>query len=191
MLCQKILNHLTLVDRMAIPDQDDGTGYPMENLLKEGDHFCTCETMPIRTNTQTNSFAFWRDQQPSQQVKTLVMIDGSPLDRCLTPPRPGSFERRNKRKTAFIFLNEGSVQLATLFLSWVVPLSSTALQALRDCLKSHPIYILFYDPMGRVPDSRFVGHALYWRIHRQFVGTLVKLGYRKCVPFCFTTAYTQ
>jgi hypothetical protein len=32
--------------------------------------------MPIRTDTQANSFAFRRDQESSQQVETLVMIDG-------------------------------------------------------------------------------------------------------------------
>ena len=78
----------------------------------------------MRTDTQTNSLAFRRDQQCSQQVETLVMLDGRPLDRCLATPRPGPFERRNKRKTAFIFQNEGSAQLATLFLSSAVPLSS-------------------------------------------------------------------
>ncbi len=111
---------------MAIPDQNDVTGHPTENLLKEDNYLFACETMPIRTDTQTNSFAFRRDQQRSQQVETLVMIDGCPLNRCLTSPRPGPFERRNKGKTAFIFQNEGSAQLATLFLSLAVPLSSTA-----------------------------------------------------------------
>jgi hypothetical protein len=111
---------------MAIPDQNDVTGYPIENLLKEDDYLFTCETMPIRTDTQTNSFAFRRDQQRSQQVETLVMIDGCPLNRCLASPRPSSVKRRDKGKTAFIFQNEGSAQLATLFLSLAVPLSSTA-----------------------------------------------------------------
>src|SRR5215211_516502 len=126
MFCQKILNHFALVDRMAIPDHDQGTGHPIENLLKEGDHLFACQTMPIRTDTQTNSFAFRRDQQSSQQVETLVMVDGGLLDRCLTTPRPSPFKWRNQRKTAFILQNEGSAQLATLFLSWAVLLSSTA-----------------------------------------------------------------
>src|SRR5512141_2072498 len=126
MLCQKLLHHLALMDRMAIPDQNDGTRQPVENLLKEGDHFFTCQAMPIRTDTQTNSFAFRRDQQRSQQVETLVMVDGGLPDRCLTTSRPGPFERRNKGKTAFILQNEGSAQLATLFLYWVAPLSSIA-----------------------------------------------------------------
>src|SRR5215210_4542752 len=54
------------------------------------------------------------------------MVDGRPLDRCLTPPRPSPFERRNQRKPTFILQNEGSAQLATLFLSWAVLLSSIA-----------------------------------------------------------------
>ena len=126
MLCQKTLDHLTLVDGMAIPDQDDGTGHSIKNLSKESNYLFACQTMPVRTDTQTNSFAFRRDQQCSQQVETLVMIDGSLPDRGLATPRPGPFERRNQRKTAFIFQNEGSAQLATLFLSWAVPLSSIA-----------------------------------------------------------------
>ncbi len=124
--CQKFLNHFALVDRMAIPDQNDGTRHPVENLLKKGDHLCTSQTIPIRTDTQTNSFAFRRDQQSAQQVETLVMIDGGLPYRCLATSRPGPFEWRNKRKTAFIFQNEGRVQLATLFLYWAIPLSSTA-----------------------------------------------------------------
>jgi len=126
MLCQKILDHLALVDWVAIPDQDDRTGYSMKNLLKEDDHLFAGETMPVRADTQTNSFAFWRDQQCSQQAQTLVMINGGTLDRRLAPPRPAPFERRNQRKTTFLFQYEGSAQLATLFLSWAVPLSSIA-----------------------------------------------------------------
>src|SRR5829696_9037995 len=102
MLCQKLLHHLAFVNGMAIPNQDDGTGYPIENLLQEGDHLFTCQTMPIRTDTQTNSFTFRRDQQSSQQVEALVMINGGLLDRCLTTPRPSPFKWRNQRKTAFI-----------------------------------------------------------------------------------------
>ena len=123
---QKLLYHLALVNRMAIPNHDNGARHPIKNLLKEGNHLFTGQTMPIRTDTQTNSFAFRRDQQGSQQVETLVMINGGLLDRCLTSPRPGPFQWRNQRKTAFILQNEGSAQLATLFLSWAVLLSSTA-----------------------------------------------------------------
>lgn len=123
---QKSLNHFALVDRMAIPNHDNGAGHPIKNLLKEGDHLFTCQTMPIRTDTQTNVFAFRRDQQRSQQVETLVMINGGLLDRCLATSRPGPFQWRNQRKTAFILQNEGGAQLATLFLSLAVLLSSIA-----------------------------------------------------------------
>ena len=126
MLCQKILDRLALVNGMAIPDQDDGPRHPIQNLLKKSNYLFTGQAMPIRTDTQTNSFAFRRDQQSSQQAQTLVMIDGGLPDRCLATSRPGPFERRNQRKTAFILQNEGSAQLATLFLSWAVLLSSTA-----------------------------------------------------------------
>lgn len=44
---QKFLDHLALVDGMTIPDQNDVTGYPIENLLKEDDYLFSCETMPI------------------------------------------------------------------------------------------------------------------------------------------------
>ena len=126
MLCQKLLYHLALVNWMAIPNHDNGTRHPIKNLLKKGDHLFTCQTTPIRTDTQKNSFAFRRDQQRSQQVETLVMIDRGLLDKCLTAPRPGPLKWRNQRKTAFILQNEGSAQLATLFLSWAVLLSSIA-----------------------------------------------------------------
>src|SRR5258706_3956586 len=44
----------------------------------------------------------------------------------------------------------------------------------------------------RVPDSIFVGHTNHTAIFLSFCReTLVKLGYRKYVPCCFTTAYTQ
>ena len=126
MVGQKLLYHLALVNWMAIPNHDNRTRHPIKNLLEEGNHLFTCQTMPIRTDTQTNSFAFRRDQKSSQQVKTLVMIDGGLLDRCLATSRPSPFKWRNQRKTAFILQNEGSAQLATLFLSWAVLLSSTA-----------------------------------------------------------------
>ena len=128
---QKILNRFALVNGMTIPDQHDRSRNETENLSKKMDHLFAGETMPVRTNTQPNSFALGRDQQRSQQIETLVMIDGSPLDRRLAAPRPGPFERRNKRKTAFIFQNQSSAQLATLFLSVAVLLPSTARWQLR------------------------------------------------------------
>ena len=46
--------------------------------------------------------------------------------------------------------------------------------------------------MDRVPDSRFVGHPNDTTSFADFCReTLVKLGYRKYVLCCFTTAYTQ
>ncbi len=88
---------------MAIPNQNDVTGYPIENLSKEGDHLFARETMPVRTDAQTNSVALRRDQQSPQQVETLVMLNGCPLNRGLPSPRPGAVKRRNKGKTTFIF----------------------------------------------------------------------------------------
>lgn len=123
---QEILNCLALVNRMAIPDEDNRSRNEMENLSQKADDLFAGETMPVRTNTQTNSFALGRDQQRSQQIETLMMINGGSLDRRLAAPRPGPFERRNERKTAFIFQNEGSAQLATLFLPAAVLLPSTA-----------------------------------------------------------------
>jgi len=123
---QKILNRLALVNGVAVPDQDNRTGDSIKNLSKKGNHLFARETMPIRTNAQTNSFALWRYQQDAQQVEALVMVDGGAQDRCLAATRPATLEWRNKRKAAFIFKSEGSAQLLALFLSWAVPPSSTA-----------------------------------------------------------------
>ena len=46
--------------------------------------------------------------------------------------------------------------------------------------------------MDRVPDSRFVGHPNNTTGFADSCReTLVKLGHRKYVPCCLTTAYTQ
>ena len=123
---QKILNCFALMNGMAIPDEDNRSRNEIENLSKKANYLFASETMPIRTNTQTNSFPFGRDQQDTQQVEPLAMIDGGSLDRCLSTTRPSPLEWRNERKPAFIFQRQGSAQLATLFLSAAALLPSTA-----------------------------------------------------------------
>ena len=56
----------------------------------------------------------------------------------------------------------------------------------------YPKYNPLCNPMDRVPDSIFVGHAIATVTFTNFCReTLVKLSYRKYDPCCFTTAYTQ
>lgn len=124
---EKILNRLALVNGMAVPNQDDWVRNQIENLLQKANYLFACQTMPIRTNAQTKFFALWRYQQDTQQTQAFMVVNGGSQDRRLATPRPTALERRDERKTAFIFKSEGSVQLLALFLSSAIPLPSTAL----------------------------------------------------------------
>ena len=121
----KFLNHLALVDRMAVNDQHQGSGYNPQKLFQKGDHLFTGQSMPVGLNTEPYPSALGRNQQRTQKIETLIVSDAGPLAGGLASSGPGAFERRDQREAAFIFQNEGRAQLATLFLSWVaLPLSN-------------------------------------------------------------------
>ena len=125
MSVQKLLNRLAFVNRMTIPNQDNGSWNKMKNLLKKGNHLFACQAMPIRADAQSEPLALWRNQEHTQQTEAFVMVNRGSQNRCLTSARPAPLNRRYECKAAFVFQSEGSAQLPTLFLSLVILRLST------------------------------------------------------------------
>jgi hypothetical protein len=120
------------MNRMAVPDEDDGTGDGTKDLFEKGDHIFTSQVMPIRLDAQSHSFAIWRDQQHAQKIETLMMVYTSAQEGCLPTTRPGPLERRHQGEAAFIFKTQRGAQLPTLFLSWAIHLPSRSIASSRD-----------------------------------------------------------
>lgn len=116
-LRQKILHRFAFMDWVSVPYQYNRARHSPKNLSKESNHFLARQAIPVRAQAQADLPASGRNEQHSQQVETLMVINRSPHNRCLSTPRPATFKRRNHRKATFVFKSEGSAQSATLFLS--------------------------------------------------------------------------
>ena len=93
---QKFLYHLAFVDRMIIPDKDDGIRSAAQQLLEKFNGFFAGQTMPIGTKAQLELFPIWQNQQDANDIETVMMADTGADSGRFTTPRPGALERRNQ-----------------------------------------------------------------------------------------------
>ena len=121
MLINEILNQLAFMDGMVIPHQDDFTWDLPQQLLQKGNHLLAAQAAPIRADYQFDLAATRTDQQGTQQIQPLVMLQAGAEGRCSATPRPTAFERRDQREAAFIFKYQRGSQLTPLFLSLARP----------------------------------------------------------------------
>jgi hypothetical protein len=120
----KVLNKLVLMDGMVIPDQDNLAWNGPQNLLQENHHLFATQAAPKRTGCQPDS-TIQADQQCTQQVQPLVMLQAGANGRRVPAWCPAALERRDPRKAAFIFKDQRGSQFTPLFLSLARPCVSS------------------------------------------------------------------
>ncbi len=123
-LGKKLLHELTFVDGMVVPHQNYLARNDPQHLLQESDHLFAPQTAPIRARGLLAPAAIRPDQQCTQQVQPLVMLQAGADGRRLSTWRPTALERRDQRETAFIFKYQRGSQFTPLFLSLARPAAS-------------------------------------------------------------------
>jgi len=117
MLSNEILNELALMDGVVIPYQNDLAWNAPQYLLQKSNHLFTAQAVPIRTCRQSDLATIRADQQCTQQIQSLVVLQTGPQSGRMSSKRPAAFERRDQGKAALIFKNQRGQQLTPLFLS--------------------------------------------------------------------------
>ena len=120
-LGKKLLHELTFVDGMVVPHQNYLARNNPQHPLQDSDHLFAPQTAPIRARGQLAPVAVRPDQQCTQQVQPLVMLQAGAEDRRLSTWRPTALEQRDQRETAFIFKYQRGSQFTPLFLSLARP----------------------------------------------------------------------
>jgi hypothetical protein len=117
MLRQERLHQFALMNWMVIPHQHNRSANPPQQHREKGDNFVAPQSPALRADHQFQSTALRCDQHGPQQIQAFVMIQTGAHTWCLAARCPGPLERRNQRKTAFIFDHQRRVQVTPLFLS--------------------------------------------------------------------------
>ena len=118
MLCQKRLHFLALVNRRFIPYQYDRASDMPKQMLQKVNDLLPRQVTPVRLGAQSDLASSRRDQQCSNGVDVLIMLNtGANLGR-LPPWCPSAFDRTDQRLSIFVNKYQGCPQVAPLFLSW-------------------------------------------------------------------------
>ena len=92
----KVLDQASLMNGMVIPDQDDGTRNTPQELFEEQDHMLTTQIHSERSHRQLYLSSTGTDQDGTQQVQSLMMVQTGIGTRCLATRRPTAAEWRNQ-----------------------------------------------------------------------------------------------
>lgn len=121
----EVLHFAPGVAGRTVPQQDDQTSDLGQQVTQELQDMIASHVVRRAFNPKPKAFAFWRDDQPTDQVQPVVMVQTGANARCLPDWGPGALERRNQRKTRLIQQNQGRPQVKPLFLSVAIYLFST------------------------------------------------------------------
>ena len=113
---QKILDDPATMDRVLVPNHDDGSWNTTEQMLKKGNDFLARECVAIGLQMQFD-LAFPRtDADSRNQVEAFIVLNARANDGRFTARSPRPFEWRDQRKATFIWKNERRAELLPLFL---------------------------------------------------------------------------
>jgi len=91
----KVLDQASLMNRVVVPDQDDGTDNTPEDLFEKKDHVFTTQVHSKGSHRQLHLSSTGTDQDGTQQVQSLMMVQTGIGTRCLATRRPTAAEWRN------------------------------------------------------------------------------------------------
>ncbi len=91
----KVLDQASLMNRMVVPDQDEGTCNAPQDLFEKKDHVFTTQVHSKGSHRQLHLSSSGTDQDGTQQVQSLMMVQTGIGTRCLATRRPTAAEWRN------------------------------------------------------------------------------------------------
>ena len=132
LLLKILFDQFALMDGMIIPNENNFTSDRPKQLLQKSHNLHTGQRASEGTDAQLETFfTMIRNEHSTQQIQSLMVIQTGRHHRCMPTGRPSPFQRRNERKTAFIFKNQRRLQLTPLFLSVAKCISSNAVSPHR------------------------------------------------------------
>ena len=126
MLSNKLLDQFAVVNRMVIPHQHDWTVHIAQHVAEESNHLLPGDIHVVKTSVHSDTLLFRTDQQSPDDIDATVMRNTGAHNWCLTAGCPGTFERRNQRKSAFILKTKRCAKITPLFLSAAMCNASSA-----------------------------------------------------------------
>ena len=92
----KVLDQASLVNGMVVPDQDNRTRNAPQDLFEEQDHMFTAQIHSKGSCRQLHFSSMWTDQNRTEQVQTLMMVQTGVGARRLATRRPAAAKWRNQ-----------------------------------------------------------------------------------------------
>lgn len=92
----KVLDQASLMNGMVVPDQDNGTGNASQELFEEKDHMFTTQIHSKRSGRQLHFSSTWTNQQSTEQVQPLMVVQTGVRTRCLATRCPTASQGRNQ-----------------------------------------------------------------------------------------------
>lgn len=86
----KVLDQASLMNGMIVPDQDNGTSNAPQELFEEKDHVFTTQIHSKGSRRQFHFSSTWADQESTEQVQSLMVIQTGVRARCLATRRPAT-----------------------------------------------------------------------------------------------------
>ena len=91
----KVLDQASLMNGMMVPDQDNGTRNTPQELFEEQDHMFTTQIHSKRSRRQLYLSSTGTDQDGTQQVQSLMMVQTGVCTRCLATRGSTASQWRN------------------------------------------------------------------------------------------------
>jgi len=92
----KVLDQASLMNGMVVPNQDHRTRNAPQDLFEEQDHVFTTQIHSKGSCRQFHFSSTWTDQNRTQQVQTLMVIQTSVCTRRLATRGPATSQWRNQ-----------------------------------------------------------------------------------------------
>ncbi len=92
----KVLDQASLMNGMVVPDQDNRTRNASQELFKESDHVFTTQIHSKGSCRQFHFSSTGTDQNRTQQVQSLMMVQTDVCRRRLATRRPTTSKWRNQ-----------------------------------------------------------------------------------------------
>ncbi len=118
------------MNRCLVPDQHDGAAPTSQQMLQKVNDLVTGQIATIRLRTPSNLASAGCDQQRSNRINPLIVLNAGAHRGRLSPRRPRPLEGADQRLSIFVNKDKRCTQLTPLFLSWATRTVSSA-QSLR------------------------------------------------------------
>lgn len=92
----EVLNQASLMNRMVVPNQDDGTGHAAQDLFEEKDHVLTTQIHSKGSGRQVYFSSARTDQNCTEQIQALMVLQTGVGPRGLSSRRPTASQWRNQ-----------------------------------------------------------------------------------------------